>query len=106
MRPLKISLFAALCLGVFGCAATNLGATAPRAGNATVHNAFEVQGSTSLRASYSSRDPGDSEPRGPVVIDRGVPTPQPAREPVFATPVPQPPIPGPGTVPNPYALYN
>lgn len=95
MKAPTCALIIALCVSGLGCAATS--ARNVGHGSLAAHQSSSsgTQGSTaSARDGFAMREVAMREPRGLDRGERGVPTPQPARDPaVIATPIPQPPIP-------------
>jgi hypothetical protein len=99
MKTIVRLVMVGLCgLGI-GCASTSaqthsLASTGrhgtANSGSDTSSAAGHDHGDRAMRDDATTRETGASD-RG---FDRGVPTPQPAREPMVATPVPQPALPG------------
>ncbi|MEI8258964.1 MAG: hypothetical protein WCJ30_25120 [Deltaproteobacteria bacterium] len=84
---------AALCSGACTPSVTD---GAPLAGPTAQASSSGGSSAGSRRDSVASMADSDREPAGSMRAERGIPTPQPARDPaVMAIPVPQPPLPGP-----------
>ncbi len=90
-------------LALVTVAAMSAGACTPSVNNGGPLTGPNAQVSTSgsssggaHRDSVAAIGDGDREPAGGMRAERGIPTPQPARDPsMVAIPVPQPPLPGP-----------
>lgn len=93
MKWLALALVAASSMFGLGCASTGGYARVVHVSGSGHESSSETQGSTiGPRTGVMAREIEVREPRGVDAVARGVPTPQPARDPAI-TPIPQPPLP-------------
>jgi hypothetical protein len=95
MKTFAQSVLVVLSLSVGACAAGTETASTMRSPSASGVTASS-SGGVSRRELAAATADVDREPAGMIRSERGIPTPQPARDPSFyAGPVPQPPLPSP-----------
>jgi hypothetical protein len=93
MKTLTTTLFVAFGLTLGACGTTGHSVTGNGSPTGGVSNT-SASGSSQREYARASDNDVDREPQSFARTDRGIPTPQPARDPAaMAGPVPQPPIP-------------
>jgi hypothetical protein len=93
MKPTLRTVLVALCVLTGGCATTATGAGSVQ-GPGTFASSAQAQHTAASRGSFSAVEAPDREPTLSARMDRGIPMPEPARDPSMReAPTPQVPIP-------------